>query len=527
MLVLISIFSNNQLVYAEKIHVIAPPKHSTALDPMAAFQEGIVYASWWHGDYSSPESDTTLSKAIKPTGANWISIVVTCYQDTVYSTNITCKPDTLTPTDDDLRHVIKKAHELGLRVMLKPHIDIDESAHAWRGEISPDNEAGWQDWFKSYTTFITHYAGLAQSAGVDYLVVGTELAKTVHRSDDWRGIIKDVRAIYHGPLTYAAHHMSGEAAIDWWDALDAIGIDAYYPLSLGNNPTVAQIKTAWMPVVARLGQLSEKWKRPIIFTEVGYESINGTNGTPWKALNNEVDFKEQADCYQGVFEAFSGQKWWHGVFWWVWTTHDAKTSPLNNGFNGYNKPAGRVIRQHYGGQLRPLAPMPPPASHPTNYSVIYQDALGPKWEDWSWDSDVGLSTSKLKQQENIELRLSMSSWGALSLHHPGFDTSPYEWLEFYIYVGKETKSHITVSFSDASDHEFMQKIDLPEARLMDGKKFLVNQWQRVIIPLAKMGAENTTITRLTIKNNSKNTAMIFIDEISLTGNILFGKTSFK
>ena len=49
----------------------------TNLPPMSDFQKGIVYATWWHGEYSSPESDQTLVKAIKPTGANWISIVVT------------------------------------------------------------------------------------------------------------------------------------------------------------------------------------------------------------------------------------------------------------------------------------------------------------------------------------------------------------------------------------------------------------------------------------------------------------------
>lgn len=320
---------------------------SQTLAPMSTFQKGIAYASWWHGEYSSKASDITIAQSIKPLGVNWIAIIVTCYQKNIASTQIQCKPESSTPTDDDVIHVIRYAHRMGLRIMLKPHINLEDDKH-WRGEISfRNNKAAWKAWFRSYTEFITHYAKLAQNTDADYLVVGTELVKTTHRSDEWRDIIKAVRKTYKGPLTYAAHHHNEGFSINWWDALDAIGIDAYYPLTQFDRPTLAQITAAWTPIVSRLGKLSKKWGIPVILTEIGYESLAGTNRSPWQVKEHTIEFEEQANCYRAVFEAFAGKEWWHGVFWWVWTVSSSQGGSLSGDFTVHNKPAEEVLMMHY------------------------------------------------------------------------------------------------------------------------------------------------------------------------------------
>src|SRR5687768_3053751 len=53
-----------------------------------SFMKGIVYTSWLSGEYSDPQSDATLSQRIKPLGVNWVSLLVTCYQETTESTLI-------------------------------------------------------------------------------------------------------------------------------------------------------------------------------------------------------------------------------------------------------------------------------------------------------------------------------------------------------------------------------------------------------------------------------------------------------
>ena len=90
---------------------------------MNAFMQGVAYAVWQREAYSSPQSDTTLSQVIRPMGVNWITLLVTCYQENTRSTQIQCDTDN-TPTDASLIHAIQTAHTNGIRVMLKPHVDL-------------------------------------------------------------------------------------------------------------------------------------------------------------------------------------------------------------------------------------------------------------------------------------------------------------------------------------------------------------------------------------------------------------------
>lgn len=317
------------------------------------FQKGVVYVSWWRGEYASAESDATLSSVIKPMGVNWVSIVVTCYQRDRTTTQIQCD-EKRTPTDDDLRHAIQYAHDLGLQVMLKPHVDLSDDDDHWRGEIGfGDDEKAWKAWFASYTDFITRYAALSQEAGVEYFVVGTEFGSASHREVEWRAVAAAVRAAYHGPLTYAANYGDEVVAVKWWDAVDAIGVDAYYPLTDKDDPTVEELKVAWTPIVERLGQVSEEWNRPIIITEIGYQSRDGTNRTPWGVEDDMLDLQEQADSYRALFESFRGKDWWQGVFWWAWDIHPDQGGPANSNFTANDKPAENVLRLNYGAPPRP------------------------------------------------------------------------------------------------------------------------------------------------------------------------------
>lgn len=166
---------------------------------------------------------------MKDDHTNWISLIVTRYQDTIESTTI--YTTTATPADGDLVHVINQAHSLGMNVMLKPHLDLTNDPSHWRGDIgSGFSEADWIAWFTSYKSFINHYAQLAQTSGADQFCVGTELVSTEFRATDWQSVIAGVRRFFTGPITYAANQGS-EGSISWWDKVDFIGVDAYYPLT--------------------------------------------------------------------------------------------------------------------------------------------------------------------------------------------------------------------------------------------------------------------------------------------------------
>lgn len=333
------------LLFISLISPPASPANAARLPP--DFHKGITYESWWQGEFASANSDQVLSDIIQPMGANWIALIVKCQQAALTATEINCDADT-SATDDELVYVIQQAHSLGIKVMLKPHIDLANPGDGRHNINFGADESGWKSWFTSYTAMMTRYAALAQATSVDYLVVGTELWGTSSRADDWRTLIQAVRNSYAGPLTYAALTYFEPWQISWWDALDSIGIDAYYLLTLTHQPTLEQMKLGLQPAVFLLDQLAARWQMPIIFTEVGYMSVDGTNRLPghWQ-LDGATDPQEQADSYQAIFEVFSGKSWWQGVYWWSLDTNPEQGGLADRSYSPHGKPAEAVLKRYF------------------------------------------------------------------------------------------------------------------------------------------------------------------------------------
>jgi hypothetical protein len=230
---------------------------------------GMVYTSWSLSDYSSPVSDASL-QALAAMSVDTIELLVTWYQDDISSTSIA--PGAYSPTDASLVHAIQTASSLGMRVILKPHVDC--TCGTWRGEIGTlfTSEAEWSAWFQSYTAFIVAMAQLSQQNGVAIFNIGTELTATTNRTADWLNVIAAVRSVFTGPLTYGANWGEEPLQIQFWSSLDYIGIDAYYPLATVPDPAYSVIVANWAPIMAVMADLSSYWNRSIIFTEIGYRS---------------------------------------------------------------------------------------------------------------------------------------------------------------------------------------------------------------------------------------------------------------
>jgi len=496
--------------------VSTPTPPQTPLVPMDAFQQGISYFSWSQGGFSSARSDAMLDEVIRPLGTTWVAIAFECYQDSIHSAEIRCDTPA-TPSIADLTHVIQYAHNLGLRVMLKPHLWLWNDPGHWRGQIGLGaDDAWWGDWFAAYTEFIVGYASLAEEHDVDYFVVGTELPTASRRAEDWRAVVETVRSAYSGPVTYAA--ASGEeGSITWWDALDAIGVDAYYPLTQAMDPSPDQLREAWVPIVSMLSRLSRTWNLPIILTEIGYRSIDGANRTPWQASGIVVDLEEQADLYRAVIDAFSDHDWWQGVFWWVLSADSGQNDILGNEFTPINKPAEDVLRAFYGAIPRPTA-TPTPVLVPDSELVIYDDALAAGWDDWSWDAQVNLRSLDIVGQGESAIAVSVRPSGALSLSNPrGVRSSPYRWLQFDIFHTGEPDGYLIVSINEyPALWSFRQSLSNP--MYIEGGRFLPGEWQRVRIPLADLGIQDgSSITRISIQEQSGIPQTFLVDEIRLVG----------
>lgn len=252
--------------------------------------------------------------------------------------------------DRGLIHTTQLARTVNLQTMLKPHIWMHSNSGAWRSDIAMRSEADWQTWFTNYEAFILHYARLAEAEGIPMLCIGTELFETARqRAADWRRLIAKIREVYSGQLTYAANFYQEYEAIQFWDALDYIGIQGYFPLAKTENPGLAQLKRGWQPHYRALKEFSRQWERPVIFTELGYRSMRNAAIEPW-AWPDNMDFDHrdispevQARCYEAFFQTFWEEDWVAGVFFWKWSRRN------------YNAATKRRRRDHSAIDFSPKA----------------------------------------------------------------------------------------------------------------------------------------------------------------------------
>ena len=114
----------------------------------------------------------------------------------------------------------------------------------WRAYIDPSDK---DQWFGNYTNFIGTFADMAQAKGVELLSIGCEMNTLEQAANNtrWTNLISNMRSRYDGKLTYAANwgplsqNIGGYQNVPWWNQLDYIGIDAYFPIATQNNTTLA------------------------------------------------------------------------------------------------------------------------------------------------------------------------------------------------------------------------------------------------------------------------------------------------
>ena len=313
------------------------------------FQKGMCYTSWSKDGYNTAKSDKSLEK-VKSINTEWAAILATWYQDSCFATKIF--PTTNTPSDESVKRAVERAHSLGMKAMVKPHLDIistDEGG--WRGEIACVREPDWKKWFESYKKFILHYAKIAEDTKAEMFCIGTELTSTTtpEHTDAWRDIISAIRKVYKGKLTYAANWSEEYLHIRFWDALDYAGIDAYFPLSSKDDPTYEDLMKGWERWVPEIETWQATINKPVIFPEVGYHSATGAARHPWQhELGMGVDMELQVTCYKALVDTFWGKDWFYGLYWWNWGTDVRMGGKSNRDFTPQNKPAQDYIKKSFG-----------------------------------------------------------------------------------------------------------------------------------------------------------------------------------
>jgi hypothetical protein len=281
----------------------------------------------------------------------------------------------------------------------------------------------------------------SQTAKKPPMPAGDTFTCKAQRDCEWRHIAAAVRNTDYQPLTSNPHQQGGGYTgkliyaatsntgtftigvpewqnISWWDAMDYIGINAFFPLLAGNATSDVQIQSAWhhdnshgqlapatnnssgntFNLFDTFSSLAAHFGRPILFTGAGYESLQQSNNDPGNTTVGAQDDNEQLNDMRGLLETFSNQPWWLGVVWSsdyaIWPRDSLKSTfendPKNPFFNDsvgdgsgeidlatntewagdcLSAPSGKCLDGHApakaaGGmlnQIYPIKPIPPPS----------------------------------------------------------------------------------------------------------------------------------------------------------------------
>jgi Repeat of unknown function (DUF5648) len=234
------------------------------------------------------------------------------------------------------------AHAAGMNVIWKPQFVLDNGTNNNVNEyfLAPNfypngTNFNVNTFLSNVQQFWGQWAPVAGQHDVEMLILGTEqgqFASTTH-TQSWLNIIQTVRSVYSGELTYAENHFGPqpwEPNVQFWGALDVIGIDDYAPIGNGTANTaytyafthIFQSLLDQPPtgvpesIPAILYNLHTEFNKPIFFTEFGTTSIDGAMNNPASTLAGNVNYTEQEAYFQANLDAFQGYSWIQGISIW-------------------------------------------------------------------------------------------------------------------------------------------------------------------------------------------------------------------
>jgi hypothetical protein len=196
---------------------------------------------------------------------------------------------------------------------------------------------------------ILRYAEIAAEEGMETLCVGAELRQTMSFEREWRSLIDDVRRVYPGIVMYSVNWDDYEE-FTFPDAVDVIGVQAYFPLAYTRRPSRHEIQAGWEHALRNFEKWVARTGKPIVFTEVGFHSCQGSLGRPWEwhFAGMPVDFALQADAYDVTLDVLLPKPWLRGLYFWKWLAdHPRPALPNDDGFHPQGKPAEEIMSRQF------------------------------------------------------------------------------------------------------------------------------------------------------------------------------------
>lgn len=301
--------------------------------------------------YGSPAFERTLDEA-RAMGATWIAITPFGRVADLAGTGVDLTFEA--PFDrnrQDVTRAIEMVHARGMRAMLVPHLWVESGD--WRAKINPSSDAGWARWSDAYLRFVRTWALVAEASRAEMFSAGVELRSwvTTSRAPSFTRVLRELRRVYHGLLTYSANWDDVDDTVVLGD-LDVIGLNAFYPLEDAPGASSPSMADGAKLVRDKVHGLAERWQKPVLFTETGYTARPDPARRPWEwpdsMSNVKVDDAAQAVAYRALLKSVIDEPDFAGFFVWrVFADPDDTSQEAPWGFSPRGKPAEIVVRDAF------------------------------------------------------------------------------------------------------------------------------------------------------------------------------------
>lgn len=333
--------------YLQKL-VLQYPKKVREQKTNPAYLKGFNFAHEGYSIYNGYLGSTAVSSLEKQAsmGSNAIAIVpYTGMRDPKKAVPLRISRHAGSENVQGIIHSAYEAKQLGMASMLKPQIWLRGS---WPGDIKMATQTEWDEFFDHYHRWIRHFALIAEIHDIEMFCVGVEFSHaTLAQEEKWREIFRSVRGLYQGKITYAANWGYEFEQVQFWDELDFIGLNCYYPLSKSDNPRDKDLKENFNRIKDKIRKVHIEHKKPIVFTEIGFRS----SAMPWKNPHAEEDreynAEHQARCYEIIFDGIKDESWCQGILWWKFPSYLDYGGLENNSFTPNNKEAEKVVKKWF------------------------------------------------------------------------------------------------------------------------------------------------------------------------------------
>jgi hypothetical protein len=296
------------------------------------------FTGWDATKINLEEAKQQIDAMVEKCTINSVTFAVGALQDHCYSICIDWKGPHMF-RDEQIIELIRYARDRELKVIMKPMLNTRDGY--WRAYIrffdeDVPCEPKWSEWFKNYTEYIVHFAELCEKEGADMLIVGCELVGTDHREQEWKELVRQVRQVYSGLVTYNCDKYQ-EHNVKWWDALDAISSSGYYS------------EKDWDNQIKRIEKVVHKYGKPFFFSEVGCPATESAALVPndWTVIGKRpLDLEEQNTFFKLMFAACEPLDWHYGYCIWDWpmNVRTVYNAASDAGYSVIGKPAEATIK---------------------------------------------------------------------------------------------------------------------------------------------------------------------------------------